>query len=300
MNQNNSEGQEKKKGKGLFLTLFLLGITLIAIGGYLCIDKRILSNSKVEQNDQKNENKNEKDEETEITDQNLKNSLTEKIHYLTNYNYHQTNTNAYEFRYENNTNFGDVFHHFNEETKLHVLLTYLNETNKFSNISEINKSNNLVKEYIDAGMEVREISADEVNFQYKLFYGTDVPSYQSVLGNCFRFEYDPTIKTFFWTTPTCGGTTPNLVYSYINQYTKDKENAYVYVSYATSEPKDITGSSYNIYKGLEKEIYQSDVNKETVENFKIDENNQQDFAKYKFTFKKDNSGNYYWINLEKA
>ena len=291
--------KNKNNSKNLLIIIIILIFIIAWLLLFISYDKGIIFKAKdMNKNSEEitnAEEKNKEETESEITDQTLKQSLIEKITYKDKFKVYTSN-NIYTFRY--GTTFGNVFTDFNNEIKLHVLLTYLNETGKFHPISDANKTNNLINSYINNGMEVREITADEVSHQYQLFYGESIPSYQAVGNNCFRFEYDNDIKTFFWTTPTCGGTGIGLVYSYINKFVNYKEDAYVYVNFATSEPIDMT--NYSIYKGFSaNEIYQSNVSMDYVKKFKIDASNYQNFSEYKFIFKKDTNGNYYFSKLEK-
>ena len=54
------------------------------------------------------------------------------------------------------------------------------------------------------------------------------------------------------------------------------------------------------YNVKHKNVYKSDIKEYQVENFVLDETNYKDFSEYKFSFKKDENNNYYFVNVEQT
>ena len=82
---------------------------------------------------------------------------------------------------------------------------------------------------------------------------------------------------------TCGDGT--LTYDY--KYTEDKNNVYVYSSFAY-----VKNCPYEVYKDLEmKDKYEAE------ESFELNNDNYKDFNKYKITYKKDKS-NYIFDSIK--
>ena len=122
---------------------------------------------------------------------------------------------------------------------------------------------------------------------YSNMYGEEV-SGMSIEGGCPNFIYDKYNKKYYGSAE-CGGTTASSldIYKYI--YTSDKDNYYVYLSLSSGTlDKDGEPLCYIDYnRTLE------------VDCEKIGQNNYQNFSQYKYTFTKDDNGDYVFSKLEK-
>ena len=267
--------EKKKNNGGLIVLIVILLIALLGAIGYICYEKGVFKTKK-EDSKQVVETK-----EVELTDETIKKDLETKIMFITSWDQvFDTDSNAisgYTFRYKNEV-FGDSFNNLNDDLKLRIVLDSLYNTKKFNNIPSKN----------DYEPDKYEISQNDVNKAYNSYFGKDIPENKDIDDKgCFGYAFDSTKNIYYKYEPTCGGTTGHVYLFYYNKYTVKNDNAYVYVNYACELDK--------VYADL-------DSTKETKydsKDFKIDESNYKDFDEYKFTFKKDKSGNYYFVSLEK-
>lgn len=90
------------------------------------------------------------------------------------------------------------------------------------------------------------------------YFGDSTVNHKS-FDVCFGYIYDNNTNNYYYIEPQCGGSNQDSAYAYINKYTvKDDE----------------------------------------ANNFRINESNYKEFSEYKYTFKKDNKGNYYFVSLK--
>lgn len=281
--------EENKKNKnGVLITIIIiLIIVLLGVIGYICYDKGVFGNKVAKTDTEATQVVEAK--EVELSDETIRSDLKTKIGFITSYaNSEDSLYNAYTFRYKNKI-FGDAFNNMNNDLKLEIVLDYLYINKKFQNVTAENKDSEIVKGY--GQNEVYQISKDDVNKEYKKFFGKDVSENKSLDIYCFGYDYDATKNMYFKADPNCGGTSGASYVSYINKYTEKENNAYVYVNYGY----DGMASDGKVFADLEG-TKESSVD---PNNFKIDESNYKEFSEYKFTFEKDDSGNYYFVSLEK-
>lgn len=292
--------EKKKKNVALIMIIILLILIILGLVGYICYDKGIIFKKKEEVKNTQVEKKKE-EKEVEITDTTLINELNKKIYFINlggyfgdqTSNYDMTSFNQYTFR--NNVDlFGDIFNHFNNDLKLRIVLDSLLATNEFENLSDTNKNNHLLSEYINNyGIDIiKQISVSRVEEAYQEFFGTEVSNHRSY-EMCFGYIYDKNSSNYFWIEPQCGGSTGGQIYTYKNRYLSKGNEAYVYVNYG------IGYEGIGIYKDLNKNnLYKATNLDQEIMEFQINESNYQDFVEYKYTFKKDDMGNYYFVSLE--
>lgn len=288
--------EKKKKNVALIMIIILLILIILGLVGYICYDKGIILKKEKEVKSTQVEEK-----EVEITDTTLINELNKKIYFINLgggnvvqvSDYDMTSFNQYTFR--NNADlFGDIFNHFNNDLKLRIVLDSLLATNEFENLSDANKNNSLLSEYINnyGTNSVKQISVSSVEEAYQQFFGTEVSNHRSY-EMCFGYIYDKNTSNYFWLEPTCGGSTGGQIYTYKNRYLSKDNEAYVYVNYG------IGYEGLGIYKDLNKNnLYKATNLDQEIMEFQINESNYQDFVEYKYTFKKDDTGNYYFVGLE--
>ena len=289
-------------GATIILTAIVIGLVL-----FVFYEKGIIfKKNDEEQKDivEKDDDFEEKEEivDEEITDVNVKNDLSEKIDFITNFNLGQTISPLYTFRSGADAALGNVFNDFTSDVKIHVVLTYLNAKGQFSPITDAHKSSSVISNFVNSGAVISEISGEIVNNKYREYFGGNIFNSGSQIGDsCFTYYYDSSINTYFWVTPACGGASSESVLAYKNKFVTHDNLAYVYVNYGVVSPINETTIDFvNIYKDLAKTtVYQSNVASGVANNFRIDASNYLDFSEYKFTFAKDSNNNYYFTKLEK-
>ncbi len=290
-------------GATIILTVVVLGLVL-----FIFYEKGLIFNKNADEKNNVVENNQEDDdieedlnEEVEITDINLKNDLSEKIDFITNFNLGQNISQMSNFRNGTVEGLGNVFNNITDEVKLHIVLSYLNGKGQFVPITEEHKTSSVISSFVNnTGVTIKEVAREVVNNKYREYFGSNLFNTSTQIGkDCFMFYYDASISTYFWVSTSCGGATASSVLAYKNNFTTKDNLAYVYVNYGIIDPVDTT--SANIYKDLEKtSIYQGNVAFLEANNFRIDASNYQNFSQYKFTFNKDSNNNYYFTKLEKV
>ena len=268
--------EKKKNNGGLIVLIVILLIALLGAIGYICYEKGVFKTKK-EESKQVVETK-----EVELTDETIKKDLTTKIEYITDGEFGSRGlygvSSSYSFRYKNDI-FGDAFNKMNDDLKLQIVLDYLFNNNKF----EVIKAKNELEpnDY--------KITTEEVNKEYKNYFGKDITENKSIDVPCYGYTFDSSKNMYFTSERTCGGTTGLAYLYYINKYTEKDNQTFVYVSYGSRVIDD------EIYYDLDA----TKLSDYKDEDFKINESNYKDFEEYKYTFEQDDSGNYYFVSLEK-
>jgi len=147
---------------------------------------------------------------------------------------------------------------------------------------------------------VKIVNQKLIKIQYKKYFNEEPKEYKdfNICGN--NYKYDSNLGLYFWLEPQCGGTAMSLLHNYKNKYTQKGNEAYVYVSYGISNYNVQTGAT-DIYKDINSEtLYKQNLTDQESHNFTINETNYQDFSEYKYTFKEDENGNYYFVSIEKT
>ncbi len=144
------------------------------------------------------------------------------------------------------------------------------------------KAEKVVAKYLDVFGE--ELVKGAVNDQYY----------------CPKFYYNSTYDLYYDPGFGCGGTGPYDGSFYKNKYTTDSDHAFVYISTGVFNAED-----NKIYCDIiDEEILKANPpaicgESEDPNNFKVDVNNYQDFAQYRFVFNKADNGTYYFNKVEK-
>jgi len=289
----------RKKNTGLKTIIIILLLVIIGLGGYIVFDKLVKGND----NEQLNPSEQQGEQiEVELTDETIKADVSKKIEYLTNES-SEGWTTEYTFRNGTISDFGNVFSNLDDDLKLYIVLDYLLNENKFHNLSPENESDPIVSSYAQTfGNEyVKQITGKEVKDAYNSFFGTSNVDFKVLKSrNCFNYDYESTKDIFYRKQPNCGGTSGTYIYSYKNKYSKKNDNVYVYVSYGSSGIPE-NNQTATIFKDLEKNnVYREFVKLGEVQSFRINESNYADFSEYKYTFKKNNDGSYYFVSFEKT
>lgn len=132
-------------------------------------------------------------------------------------------------------------------------------------------------------------------FGEELDISTYVPTHK-VPSYMYNDVYD-----FYYLDPLYagGGYSPLSEYYYKNKYTASDDYAYVYISTATLNTEDgVVYCDIVTYENLAS-VKTCD-NIATDEEFTLDESNYEDYANYRFVFKKAEDGTYYFVKVEKV
>lgn len=261
-----------KKNNNLLIALIaIVFVCLVGVVSY-----SLLNNNK------ENNNKDNLDNNTEveITSSEVKDSLDEKIKILEIDFEMDIYRYASIYKNENITN-----SEMSKKDKLFKVLSYLYfKTDNYKSPVTTDYNFGSMENYKDIMVQLDE---KDVLKLYSNMYGEEV-SGMSIEGGCPNFIYDKDNKKYYGSAE-CGGTTASSLDIYKYKYTSDKDNYYVYLSLGSGTlDKDGEPLCYIDYnRTLE------------VDCENIGQNNYQDYSQYKYTFTKDDNGDYAFSKLEK-
>ena len=122
-----------------------------------------------------------------------------------------------------------------------------------------------------------DLSEPEEGWQGKIYYTTN-------------FYYDRVNHAFLHYLFYASATGPAMNSLYMNRIEYQDDYAYVYVNVGSSQGDEVIYNDYDSEDVVEPEV--------DYKTFKIDETNYMKFKEYKFSFKKNNEGNYYFVSVE--
>ena len=282
-------GKSNKSSKGSMIGFIISIILIIALSGYIIYDK-FISNTKQEENIQEDNIANQK-EENEVSRENI--DITgQRVTNLMNI------TDA-----TNNIFVGDFFGYF-----------YNSDVYKFSDMSDSDKLSLawFAYENLYSSIELENtnvtdvsISEDKVNQIVKTIFGPDntynmVNFYAPACG--VLLTYDENSNKFNGPSGVCGGVgwPPKYLTDVVEAYKENDEiiifQKVLYVEYkAKGNNYDIAYA--DIYNNASKEkTIQTDIEENEFDNIKTNYIDNGDT--YKFTFKKQSDGNYYFYSSE--
>lgn len=169
-------------------------------------------------------------------------------------------------------------------------ITFESLADKFVDLTLEERKANSYREYVD----VKKINISEVKAQYKNLFGEE-PTELGNYGRCPTYRHDTTNNVYYKEAGGCGGTCASSITTYINSYTEDENNIYVYTSvgYLTSRySKSYVYCDINVSKLC----YSGEI---IDYNNIINETNYQDFSEYRLTFKKNADGTFYYDKIER-
>ena len=156
------------------------------------------------------------------------------------------------------------------------------------------------------------LTYDEVNKAYRNLFGEDLENPVETVGRCPTFYYSKDTNEFYYMAAGCGGTSgPDRVVSYKEKYVGINDTVLLYMNFGFIRLAE-TDTEATIYGGLDslvredgifsyaavdKEIGKVAIN--SMNDYKITEENKNSFTQYKFTFRKDKD-NYYFEKVEKV
>lgn len=275
------------KGKRALILSIIIFLVCIAITIYV-------SNNRVAPTKIINKVKKEIKLEVDIADSSIKKDLSNKVDYLIyGTTIDEGYFNKYYFRRGEESIKGDIFN-LDNETRLRIVLDYLNYSNKFSPLK--NKVTGI--EDVDSNIRfegldsVKQVSVNDVSKYYKILFGDIEYELENVSG-CFGYYYDSKNSLYYEIDPSCGGTSDTNVYVYKTNYRKTDDTAYVDVYFGYVKEEDNTYTIYSDYNLT---------NKIEIKDFKfgnkfINEDNYEKFEHYRFNFKLDKDNNYYFTNI---
>lgn len=301
--------ENKQSNKSLIIICTILIVIIIGLVGFIGYYIGMTNQKPPQTNKQTNENI-----EVEETNINTIKSLSNKISQLFGYNKTELSLNKEYSLF--NFKSGILKKNLTAEEKQLIILSSIEwdeitgdawkSSPKMKDTVEAMSGGDekTIDEYIKAS---KQISAEKVNKYSMELFGHELTNPKEEIGRCPVLYYDANQQIYYRPDPACGGASIESVQSYEYKFTTNKDEAYVYVSFAYIEPS-YDNSTYNVYK----DIKCSDelignctlTNKYEVtlptnkDYFTIDKTNYQDFSQYKFIFKKDQNNNYYFVKTE--
>lgn len=302
------------KMKNVIIIISLL-VLLIIVSSILIIN--MINNNK-ENND--NENKVEPSKEVEITDNNLIVDLNKKINVILFGNENDDYNNKYIVEDANVLSEKVFSGNITDSEKLRVVLNSMYYSKKYENIeTDLNNvASSLSIAPYDIPFIIGEIDGNSVKKEVNKIFGKELLNQDTDKSKCPYFVYDKNNNKYY-VISSCGGVfSGSLLATYKNKYTLSGDEAYVYVNVAEVTNKfSSSGISYNIfndyvgsfeknsniqYSDVENKVYkniESFAKLNEIRNSIINESNYKQFGEYIFKFKKDNNGNYYFVNVTK-
>jgi hypothetical protein len=240
--------------------------------------------------------------ESERTDNKIRTKLNNKLRLLN-----------YDYSVYGNVNKEDI----EDETKLYMVLSYLEDNGDFIEISSDKIADQLTEDYILIGEEGNydryDVNSDgnyyyinhsTVKEEYKNIFGEDL----SVL-KAAEYSYEPNVDAFF-AAPVWRGNCDQHLYSSITKYSEDKEYAYIYL--IAGFANECVGGVYKTPEEINNCEYDEDGNSKCnilseQETFDFDDgiiakediikNHADELNKYRFVFKK-NGDNFIFEKVE--
>lgn len=260
-------------------------------------------------------------EETEITDENLKKDLDEKISILFNTDFTGASLTAKGIGLYDEKLFHDGDIGQSEKVrsviKNALQLEALNEQEINAAVAQSGLTGEDEKTF--RNFKPKGIKGGLVAQRYREIFGKDF-EIGPISVYCGEYEYNAQYNFYYDAGFGCGGTTPIQRLYYKNHYVTDSNHAYVYVSAGflaptfgiSSEGYVAENPPYNIYCDIANspkensteisdsaKICESFQDPEESAKFTINESNYQQFAQYRFVFDRANDGNYYFDKVEK-
>lgn len=264
------------------LKVIVVILTMIAIflGGYLTYNI-------VEMNSEK-ENTKEKVKEVEVRSYDVREALDKKIDMLEIdqeldiYRY----ARIYENDFISNTLLDE------DEKLFKILVTIYSSLDNYTAPVTTDYDFGSMENYKDIMVQIDQEKVEEL---YYSIFGTQKINHRQVNG-CPMFIYDYKNKKYYGSAQ-CGGTTGSVLSIYRYKYTQEGNNYHVYLSLGSGKISDDDGKSYCFRDYQMKEAYE-DCTVDQSGSF-VNENNYKNFSRYKYTFIKDNNGDYIFSKLER-
>ncbi len=285
---NNMNNKPKKSKKGLIVIILLL-LIIAGLCTFIYMKKDVLFNSGNNSNNT-NENNNTNNTvesiEEELTDQDLKKRITNKVSLIIPSE--ENGSGFWFFKFKDTILNKEVV--LSDEDKLRLALgQHYGEEYRFK-IGQANNDkfkeiyiNDLDSEEIGYKRQIIEIEKD-----YFYLFGKTIPKYYEELPGCPHYFYD-NVDKFYFSIHSCGTGIGFGTLTYVNKITQKDDEIYIYIS-----------AEYYEYNENNKLIIYSDHNKtNVVQGDEINSSNYDKFSEYKLTFTKDGN-DYYYKSIERT
>ncbi len=299
--------EEKRPSKGKTVAIIILVILLIGSLSYIAYDLYFYKYFKKEVKvvEKKKETKTEL-KEVELKDNTIKKQVLKNLEQITNIDMYDRN-----YAYSGGIIFDKekvLSKDIPESFKLYSAI--ISDNLNFEpldikcNNGDCKITNNEITEFQKSKLSIdggRKFKISDIEKNIKEVYGTEF-KYNNELSSGNNCPLIPVATDeFLYTNESCGDAGFDRIEKYVYNVTIKENKVYVYVAVGfISFPLQNDGMEevkVNFYTNLEKEEYL-----ENTEDFKINENNYQEFSKYKITFEKNNQGDYIFkesVRIEK-
>lgn len=260
-----------KENRVLSVLIVIVSILLLGVCGYIVYDK--VSNQKLEEED--------------ITSYDIKKALDKKIDIL-EIDY-DLDIYRYARIYENNSITNEEL---DETDKLFKILAKIyGEKDNYSAPITTDYDFGSMENYKDTMVQINQ---EEVEELYYSVFGTRNFTNKKVNG-CPMFIYDQLNKKYYGSAQ-CGGTTTNFLSIYKYKYTYGDNSYYVYLSLGSAKVNE-NENGFSCYRDYE---MTNSFECPSVSNHDIvTEDNYEEFSQYKYTFVKNENGDYAFSKLER-
>ena len=145
---------------------------------------------------------------------------------------------------------------------------------------------------------VEVIDADVVKKKYHDLFGEDLDLNADFSQYCPSYVYNARLNMFV-NLSACGGTSDATTWYYKEKYTTDGDHASVYVRAATASGQEMKVLC-DVAVDYKYDAVTDCSEKYAYDGFELNQTNYQDFAQYRFVFKKAGDGTYYFERVEKV
>jgi hypothetical protein len=153
-------------------------------------------------------------------------------------------------------------------------------------------------QYVQEELNGHIFKKDIVEAKHREIFGTDLV-YDQNAETCPMVYRN---SEYYFTLAWCGGTSSLMARYYKNRYTTDGDHVYVYINagVANAETSKIYCKVYPYYTVVDRQYDDESLACDNYNgDFTIDATNRNQFAEYRFVFKKAADGTYYFEKVEK-
>ncbi len=302
--------EEPKKKNNISSIIFsLIFIILLAIIGFLTYTRVIEYQNKLHnRNNATQETEKQKIEEENKTTSEIKEIILSKTNSLFNISKDKTSDSIYDVGYKK-----EIFEKLtiDNDNKLRIALTLSKKNNLYSAKKDVSRPeviafiDDYIKHYTieqyfsgDYSYEYSQLDADDVQRKYKELFNETL-EHKDVKDFCpFIYYYDSKSNQYY-ANKECGGTGYNEILYYFDEVTSTENETYAYIYIGYKDNNEYNSSDIKIYSDIDKKNVIETLATDSNKNYTITNTNKENFTKYKITYKKDSSNNYYYSKIEK-
>ena len=286
-------GSSKGNNK-VFLTFIVL-VLFIVVGAFIVMNKDLITGKKVQETDPNNTV--EKDT-NKLTDE-LKNQIKNKLAIL---------MFDFDSKYSDGKHGGYGFHTelFKRDLTDIDKQSYILKSTEFQpltldykSISEIDKMISLDP---NSKSDFKQIPAKVIDENYNKLFGEAITTRTNEFGNCPPIHYYADIETYVSFPARCTGLTDEFYLTYIDSMIKESEfiEVTMYLGYGKGDVVysdfDLQTTDNTITPKEEVKVEEKDVSGNPT----INKKNKDDFTKYKFIFKDNGEGEFFFVSIEQS